>query len=162
MMKRLIPALMLSLGLAASVSPARAADEKDIVVVATDAKVFKTLLKAATEAGLVDTLKSKGPFTVFAPTDEAFAKLPAGTVEGLLKDKEKLKTILLNHIVKGEVTAKDATGLVGKEADAVGGGKLKIAKDGESLTVGGSKVVKADIKASNGVIHVIDAVIVLK
>jgi len=130
---------------------------KDIVTTAVEAGSFKTLATALTEAGLIETLKGKGPFTVFAPTDEAFAKLPKGTVEGLLKDKEALKKILLYHVVSGEVMASDVVKL--KDAQTVEGSKVMITvKDGKVM-INNANVVKADVKASNGVIHVIDTVL---
>ena len=133
---------------------------KDIVDTAVAAGKFTTLVKAVQAAGLVDTLKSEGPFTVFAPTDEAFAKLPAGTVEGLLGNPEKLKAVLTYHVVAGKVMAADVVKLTG--AKTVNGQSVKIAvKDGK-VTVDGANVVKTDIAASNGVIHVIDAVILPK
>ncbi|MCX7346383.1 MAG: fasciclin domain-containing protein [Alphaproteobacteria bacterium] len=131
----------------------------DIVDTAVAAGSFKTLVAAVQAAGLVDTLKGAGPFTVFAPTDEAFAKLPAGTVEDLLKpeNKDKLVAILTYHVVPGKVLAAD---VAGKEttAKSVQGGELKI-NGTNGVTVNGAKVVQADIVADNGVIHVIDAVI---
>ena len=133
---------------------------KDIVDTAVAAGSFKTLATALTEAGLVDTLKGKGPFTVFAPTDDAFAKLPKGTLEALLKDKKKLTAILTYHVVAGKVMAADAAKL--KTAKTVNGKSLTIkAKDG-AVTINGAKVIKADIEASNGVIHVIDTVLLPK
>lgn len=134
----------------------------DIVETAVGAGTFKTLAAALGAAELVDTLKGAGPFTVFAPTDEAFEKLPKGTVDSLLKpeNKEKLKAILLIHVVPGSVMAADVVKL--KEAKTAGGATVKIATDG-GVKVGTGKgmsnVTKTDIKASNGVIHVIDAVI---
>ena len=116
------------------------------------------LLKAATTAGLVDTLKGAGPYTVFAPTDAAFAKLPAGTLEGLLADPAKLKGILLYHVVAGKVTAAQVTGLT--SAKSVEGSTITIAvKDGKVVLNGSATVTATDIMASNGVIHVIDTVI---
>jgi len=134
----------------------------DIVETAVGAGSFKTLAAALGAAGLVDTLKGAGPFTVFAPTDEAFAKLPAGTVDSLLKpeNKEKLKAILLIHVVPGSVMAADVVKL--KEAKTAGGATVKISTDGGvkvGTAKGMSNVTKTDIKTSNGVIHVIDAVI---
>ena len=134
----------------------------DIVDTAVSAGTFKTLAAALGAAELVDTLKGKGPFTVFAPSDEAFAKLPKGTVEDLLKpeNKEKLKAVLLLHVVPGSVLAADVVEL--KEAKTAGGKTVKITTDGGvkvGTDKGMSKVVKTDIKADNGVIHVIDAVI---
>jgi uncharacterized surface protein with fasciclin (FAS1) repeats len=139
-----------------------AGHEKDIVDTAVAAGSFKTLVTAIKAAGLVETLKGKGPFTVFAPTDEAFAKLPAGTLDNLLKpeNKEKLKGILTYHVVPGKVMAKDVVAL--KEAKTVNGQMLTITvKDGKVM-VDQANVVKTDVAASNGVIHVIDAVVMPK
>ena len=133
----------------------------DIVDTAVNAGSFKTLAAALKAAGLVDTLKGKGPFTVFAPTDEAFAKLPAGTVETLLKpeNKAKLTAILTYHVVAGDVKAADVVKL--KSAETVQGQSVKIdATDG--VQINNAEVVKADIECSNGVIHVIDAVLLPK
>jgi uncharacterized surface protein with fasciclin (FAS1) repeats len=132
---------------------------KDIVDTAASAGSFTTLVTAIQAAGLTDTLKSAGPFTVFAPTDEAFAKLPEGTVEDLLKPEniEKLQAILTYHVVAGKVMAKDAVNLT--SAKTVNGKDFKITKDGDDLMIDNAKVVKTDIMASNGVIHVIDHVI---
>ncbi len=132
---------------------------KDIVDTAVGAGSFKTLVAAVTAAGLVDTLKSAGPFTVFAPTDEAFAKLPAGTVEALLKDIPKLTAILTYHVVSGKVLAADVVKLDGKEAKTVQGGSVKISTAGGVKLNGTSNVVTTDILCTNGVIHVIDGVI---
>ena len=132
--------------------------KKDIVTIAVDAGNFKTLATALTETGLIDVLQGDGPFTVFAPTDDAFAKLPKGTVESLLKDKEKLKKILLYHVVSGEVTSKEVVKL--KTAETLEGENVKIkVKDG-SVMINDAKVIGADIMASNGVIHVIDTVLI--
>lgn len=137
---------------------ARAADA-DIVDVAVAAGDFKTLAAALKAAGLVDTLKGAGPFTVFAPTDAAFAKLPAGTVETLLKpeNKEQLTAVLTYHVVPGKIMAADAA--KASEAKTVNGAPLKIAASGDKVTINDANVVKADIPASNGVIHVIDKVL---
>jgi uncharacterized surface protein with fasciclin (FAS1) repeats len=137
-----------------------AAPKKDIVDTAVGAGSFKTLVAAVKAAGLVDTLKGEGPFTVFAPTDEAFAKLPKGTVESLLKpeNKQKLVSILTYHVVAGKVKAKKAAKL--DSAKTVNGAKITIKPSGKSLLINKSKVVKADIKTSNGIIHVIDAVLI--
>jgi uncharacterized surface protein with fasciclin (FAS1) repeats len=140
----------------------RAADKKDIVDTAVGAGSFKTLVAAVQAAGLVDTLKGKGPFTVFAPTDEAFAKLPKGTVEDLLKpeNKAKLVAVLTYHVVPGKVLAADVVKL--KEAKTVQGQSVKIVVEGGKVKVDAANVVKTDIETSNGVIHVIDAVILPK
>ena len=130
-----------------------------IVDVAVANGNFKTLVTAIKAAGLADTLSSKGPFTVFAPTDAAFAKLPAGTVDALLKDIPKLKAILTYHVVSGEVMAKDVkTGMV----PTVNGQSLDVKADAMGVMVNGAKVTTADVKASNGVIHVIDTVLLPK
>ena len=137
-----------------------AASAADIVDTAVSAGSFNTLVTAVKAAGLVDTLKGPGPFTVFAPTDEAFAKLPAGTVEGLLKDPEKLKSILLYHVVSGKVMASDVVKL--KSAKTVQGSSAKIMAKGGKVMVDNASVVKTDIACDNGVIHVIDTVIMPK
>jgi uncharacterized surface protein with fasciclin (FAS1) repeats len=136
----------------------RAAD-KDIVDTALSAGQFKTLAAALGAAGLAGTLKGPGPFTVFAPTDAAFAKLPPGTVENLLKseNKDQLTAILTYHVVPGRVTAADVGKL--KSARTVNGKPLSIEAQGQAVMVNEAKVTAADIRASNGVIHVIDAVI---
>jgi uncharacterized surface protein with fasciclin (FAS1) repeats len=132
----------------------------DIVETAIAAGTFKTLVAAVQAAGLVETLKGKGPFTVFAPTDEAFAKLPPGTVEALLKDKAKLAAILTYHVVSGDVRAAQAMKLT--SAKTVNGQSLKIMTKDGSVMIDNAKVVKADIVAKNGVIHVIDTVVLPK
>jgi len=134
------------------------AQTKDIVETAVAAGSFKTLAKALQAADLVTTLKGAGPFTVFAPTDEAFAKLPAGTLETLLKpeNKAKLRRILAYHVVSGTVMAGDVVKL--QSANAVSGDTVKIGAQNGGVTVNQANVVKTDITASNGVIHVIDAV----
>lgn len=133
--------------------------QKDIVDTAVSAGSFKTLVAAVKAAGLVETLKGDGPFTVFAPTDEAFAKLPAGTVESLLKpeNKAKLQAILTYHVVSGKVLAADVVKLKG--AVTVQGQQVDIAVTDGTVTVDKAKVLKTDIACSNGVIHVIDSVI---
>jgi uncharacterized surface protein with fasciclin (FAS1) repeats len=133
--------------------------EKDIVDTAVGAGSFKTLAAALKAADLIETLKGKGPFTVFAPTDEAFAKLPEGTVETLLKpeNKAKLAAILTYHVVAGKVEAKDAVKL--KSAKTVNGASFMIKVSDAGVMVDKAKVVKTDIQCTNGVIHVIDAVI---
>ena len=138
---------------------AAAAPEKDIVDTAVAAGSFKTLAAALKAAGLVDTLKGQGPFTVFAPTDEAFAKLPAGTVEELLKpeNKAKLTAILTYHVVPGKVPA--AKVLTLQHAKTVNGQEVAISVDNGTVRVDKAKVIKTDVAASNGVIHVIDSVL---
>ncbi len=146
--------------MAVAAAMAVAAPAADIVDTAVAAGNFKTLVTAVKAAGLVDTLKSPGPFTVFAPTDEAFAKLPAGTLEGLLKDPAKLKEVLLYHVVSGKVMAADVVKL--KSAKTVEGTNLKIRAKSGAVMVDNAKVVQPDIACDNGVIHVIDAVMLPK
>jgi uncharacterized surface protein with fasciclin (FAS1) repeats len=161
-MKQLIRSSFVAVALAATVAIPAGAQQKDIVDTAVGAGSFKTLVAALKAADLVDTLKGSGPFTVFAPTDEAFAKLPAGTVEDLLKpeNKEKLKGILTYHVVAGKVMAADVVKL--KSAKTVQGSNVAISAMGGKVKVDGANVVKTDIGASNGVIHVIDTVILPK
>jgi uncharacterized surface protein with fasciclin (FAS1) repeats len=136
----------------------------DIVDTAVAAGSFNTLVAAVKAAGLVDTLKGKGPFTVFAPTDDAFAKLPKGTVEGLLKDIPKLTAVLTYHVVAGKVMAADVVKL--KTAKTVQGQEVKIDASKwhmhKNVKINDAEVVKADIVADNGVIHVIDKVLLPK
>lgn len=131
---------------------------KDIVDTAVAAGQFKTLATALQAAGLIDTLKGKGPFTVFAPNDEAFAKIPKADLDALLKDKTKLSAVLTYHVVPGKVMAKDVK--AGK-VKTVQGGELTLGTTG-GVTVNNAKVIKTDIGASNGVIHVIDTVVLPK
>ena len=157
-MKRLLNSVA-TIAILAVLSVTTYASDKDIVDTAVSAKSFNTLVAAAKAAGLVDTLKSEGPLTVFAPTDDAFAKLPEGTVESLLKpeNKAKLAAILKYHVVAGKVLAADVVKL--KQAQTVEGSNVKIkVKDG-TVKLNKAKVVKTDIECSNGVIHVIDTVL---
>lgn len=148
--------LAVAIGLAGSAG-ARAA-EKDVVDTAVEAGQFQTLAAALEAAGLVDTLKGAGPFTVFAPTDEAFAKLPAGTVESLLEpeNKERLTAILTYHVVPGKVMSQDVAGV--DEVKTVNGKTIDVEVDGSVVKLDDATVTQADIAATNGVIHVIDAV----
>ena len=154
----LAAAVMVAVGIAGSITMARAA-EKDIVDTAVSAGQFKTLAAALGAAGLVDTLKGEGPFTVFAPTDAAFAKLPDGTVEKLLKpeNKDQLTAVLTYHVVAGKVMAADVIKL--SEAKTVNGAPAKIAVNGDNVMINDATVSTADVTASNGVIHVIDTVL---
>jgi uncharacterized surface protein with fasciclin (FAS1) repeats len=155
-----IVSLSLLVGMMALGSPRGAYGQgKDIIDTAVAAGSFKTLVLAVQTAGLADTLKGAGPFTVFAPTDEAFAKLPAGTVEGLLKpeNKAKLQAILTYHVVPGRVMAAEVVNI--SSAKTVNGQSLAVSAKNGGVTVDNAKVVKTDIVASNGVIHVIDAVV---
>lgn len=159
-MYRLISAAIVSIAL--TFSAHAGAMKKDIVDTAVEAKTFNTLVAAVKAAGLVDTLKGDGPFTVFAPSDDAFAKLPAGTVEMLLKpeNKDKLVAVLTYHVVPGKVMSGDLAGKM-VEAKTVQGQSVKVdAREG--VKVDNATVVAADIETSNGVIHVIDAVILPK
>jgi uncharacterized surface protein with fasciclin (FAS1) repeats len=153
----IVTSFAVGLGLSYGASPA-----KDIVDTAVGAGSFNTLVAAVKAAGLVDTLKGKGPFTVFAPTDDAFKKLPPGTLDDLLKpeNKEKLKGILTYHVVSGKVMAKDVVKI--NSAKTVNGQSLTIAVKDKDVMVNNAKVTKTDIECSNGVIHVIDTVVLPK
>jgi len=152
------PAATVAASPSSAPSTSAAAMAKDIVQTATDAGSFTTLLAAVKAAGLVETLQGTGPFTVLAPTDAAFAALPAGTLDGLLKDPAALKKILLYHVVSGAVTADQVVALT--SATSVEGSPIAIAvKDGTVYLNDSAKVVTPDVMASNGVIHVIDQVI---
>jgi uncharacterized surface protein with fasciclin (FAS1) repeats len=156
-MKMKIAILAATIALATTISAL--ASDKDIVDTAVEAGQFKTLAAALEAAGLVSTLKGAGPFTVFAPTDEAFAKLPAGTVENLLKpeNKQQLTEILTYHVVAGKVMAADVVGI--DEAKSVNGKMIDVQVNGSAIKVNDASVTAVDIAASNGVIHVIDTVI---
>ena len=136
--------------------------KKDIVDTAVSAGSFNTLVAAVQAAGLAETLKGEGPFTVFAPTDDAFAKLPAGTLDDLLKpeNKDKLAAILTYHVVSGKVMAKDVMTM--KEAKTVNGQSVMVSMEADTVMIDNAKVVQADVECSNGVIHVIDTVILPK
>jgi uncharacterized surface protein with fasciclin (FAS1) repeats len=137
-----------------------AAQQKDIVDTAVAAGNFKTLAKLLTDADLIAVMKSPGPFTVFAPTDEAFAKVPKATLDALAKDKAKLQNVLKYHVLTSKWTTDDV-GLV-KSAGTAQGQSVAIAKSGNALTVNGAKVIKGNIDCSNGMIHVIDTVLLPK
>ena len=130
---------------------------KSILETAKSAEKFTTLIAAIQAAGLTEALNGEGPFTVFAPTDEAFAKLPKGTVEGLLKDKEKLTAILTYHVVDGFVKAEDVVGI--DKATTLNGKTVAVKVENDKVMVGNAMVVATDILCSNGVIHIIDAVL---
>lgn len=141
-------------------TPKQKAEPGNIIETAVAAGQFKTLAAALEAAGLIDALKGDGPFTVFAPTDEAFAKLPPGTVESLLKpeNKEKLKAILLYHVIPGNVTADKVTKLNGQSVKTLEGSSIRISTN-HGVRVDNASVTKTDIQASNGTIHVIDSVL---
>lgn len=139
-------------------TPTAPAGPADIVDTAVAAGNFTTLAKALEEAGLVETLKGAGPFTVFAPTDEAFAALPAGTLDSLLADRDELTKVLTYHVVSGRVTSDQVTMLT--EAETVQGSKLSISVENGQVRINDATVVTADVEASNGVIHVIDRVLI--
>jgi len=147
------------LAVALLASPA-AAQQKDIVDTAVAAGNFKTLAKLLTDADLIGVMKSPGPFTVFAPTDEAFAKVPKATLDALGKDKAKLQSVLKYHVLTSNWSLADVKSV--KSAGTAQGQSLTIGQDGGVPTVNGAKVVKADIACTNGVIHVIDAVLIPK
>ena len=156
-----VTGLVVAIGLAGSAMQAAEKESKDIVDTTVAAGSFKTLAAALEAADLIETLKGDGPFTVFAPTDEAFAKLPKGTVESLLKpeNKAKLAGILTYHVVAGKVMAKDVVKL--STAKTAQGSEVKIDAT-EGVKINDAKVTKADVAASNGVIHVIDTVLLPK
>jgi len=163
-MRKIIAVLALSaVMVAAVIAPTAGASKqakKDIVATAVGAGQFKTLASLLTSAGLVKTLQSKGPFTVFAPTDAAFAKVPKATLAKLGKDKALLKSVLLYHVVKGKVPASTVVTLNGKSATTVNGAPVKIrVKGGKVYLNGSTQVTKTDIMASNGIIHVINKVL---
>ena len=151
-------ATLMALALSAWAGPVQAQDE-DIVDVAIGAGTFNTLVAAVQAADLVDALKGEGPFTVFAPTDEAFAALPAGTVESLLlpENKELLTSILLYHVVSGSVLAADVVGL--DSATTLNGAAIDISVSDSGVMINNANVIQADVAASNGVIHIVDAVL---
>lgn len=155
-------AALLTLPALASAQATRTTEKhpmKNIVQLATDAGTFNTLVTALKAAGLADALQGPGPFTVFAPTDAAFAKLPAGTVESLLADPQKLAAILTYHVVSGRLMAGDIVASHGSEPKTLNGQPLDVAVRGGKVFVNNAQVTKADIAASNGVIHVIDTVL---
>jgi uncharacterized surface protein with fasciclin (FAS1) repeats len=143
----------------AAAQQAAPATQKDIVAVAQEAGTFRTLLAAAQAAGLVDVLRSEGPLTVFAPNDEAFAKLPAGTVEALLADPAKLAEVLKYHVVPGRIMAADVMRAGMAHPKTAQGAELHVRVQDGKVLVDNATVIAADIMASNGVIHVIDAVV---
>ena len=158
-MKKLLTCLALLSLSVTQLTATEKAPKKNIVETAVEAGSFNTLAAALKAGGLIDALSSKGPFTVFAPTDEAFAKLPEGTLEDLLKpeNKDKLVSILKYHVVSGAVPAAKVVKL--KEAKTLGGKTVAI-KSGKAVYVNKSKVIKTDIRTSNGIIHVIDTVLI--
>jgi uncharacterized surface protein with fasciclin (FAS1) repeats len=149
--------IMMTLAATTALSVPAIANAQTIVETAVAAGNFTTLVAAVEAAGLVETLSGEGPFTVFAPTDEAFAALPEGTVEGLLADPEALASILTYHVVPGAVMSGDLSD--GMTATTVNGADITISIDGSTVMVNDATVTAADIEASNGVIHVIDSVI---
>ncbi len=135
-----------------------AAARQNIVQTAVSAGKFKTLVSLVKQAGLAGTLQGKGPFTLFAPTDAAFAKVPASTLEALAKNKSELRAVLLYHVVSGRLTASKV--VAAKSVKTLEGGSLKVRSSNGAVTVGGARVVEANISASNGVIHVINKVLI--
>jgi uncharacterized surface protein with fasciclin (FAS1) repeats len=159
-MTRTISALLVALALAIAAGPAAAGgqEQKNIVRTAAASGQFDTLATLLSKAGLVKTLQQKGPYTVFAPTDAAFAKVPKATVDALLANKAKLRAVLLYHVVAGKVTAAQVTQL--SSAETASGKRVRIRVSGSNVFVNRSKVTKADVMASNGVIHVINQVLI--
>ena len=158
-MKKLITALVVfAVFVAAAVMASSAVKaEKDIVGTAIASGNFKTLVSALNEAGLTATLKGPGPFTVFAPTDSAFAKIPKADLDRLMKDKVLLKKVLLYHVVSGLLSSSDVARLNG--ARTAEGADLKVARNGTQIMINDARVVTGDVEASNGVIHVVDTVL---
>ena len=158
-MKKIIASLLAGMLLSVCAPGSAIAHEEDIVTTAVSAGSFQTLVAAVQAAGLVETLQGEGPFTVFAPTDEAFSHLPEGTVESLLKpeNREKLVSILTYHVVPGAVTANDVVKL--RSAETVEGSSVRVSVNGSNVMINNARVVKTDIKCTNGIIHVIDAVL---
>lgn len=159
-MKKFFVAALAVMLLLAGALPTLAQGDKNIVEIAAGDDRFETLVTAVQAAGLVDTLQGEGPFTVFAPTDDAFAALPAGTLEALLADTDTLTKILTYHVVPGKVMAADVVGLNGQEAGTVQGENVMVKVDGGNVMINDANVIITDIEASNGVIHVIDKVII--
>jgi uncharacterized surface protein with fasciclin (FAS1) repeats len=140
-----------------AVLPAPAEEPKTIADVLAASKDHTILRQAATDTGLIDTLRGKGEWTVFAPTDAAFKRLDEATLKRVSGDKELLKTFLRGHVVKGALSSDDVVKLDGKEIETLSGSKFKVVVGGKDMTIGGAKVVQLDVKASNGVVHFIDA-----
>lgn len=163
--KKMLVSLIMVLALILSFNVMVLADghggsEMDIIDTALEADDFNTLATALTEAELISTLKGEGPFTVFAPTDAAFAALPEGTLDSLLADKEQLSNVLLYHVVSGKVMAEDVLTMDGAMVETVFGEEIEISIEDDMVYINDAKVVTTDIEASNGVIHVIDTVLV--
>lgn len=136
------------------------AQDKDLAEVAMGDGSYKTFVKALTEAGLTETLKGPGPFTVLIPSEEAFAKLPAGKLDALWKDKSALKDVLLYHLIAGRLTVADLSKMNGKARKTVEGSDAKVMLMGEQVMIGTAHITKSDIPAKNGIVHVIDAVLI--
>jgi uncharacterized surface protein with fasciclin (FAS1) repeats len=147
-----------ALATSAAAGPSQSATKRDIVQTAVAAGKFKTLASLLTTAGLAGTLKGKGPYTVFAPTDAAFAKVPKATLDALAKDRAKLRAVLLYHVASGKLTASKV--VKRKSVKTLEGQSLRVSVKGSKVTVGGARVTTADVKASNGVIHVINKVLI--
>ena len=160
-MTRMMKAAAIALAFAAPLAcaSAQSAPDKNIVEVAVGAGQFNTLVAAVNAAGLGETLMGKGPFTVFAPTDAAFAKLPAGTIDALLADREALTKILTYHVIPGKVMSGDIVAAGGASAATVNGQQLSVVLRDGKVYAGNAQVIAADVGASNGVIHVIDPVL---
>ncbi|TAH37377.1 MAG: fasciclin domain-containing protein [Planctomycetota bacterium] len=152
----LTEALLVAAGAVAAL-PSTPVQDKDIVEVLSESGQFKTLVKVVQDAGLADTLKAKGPYTVFAPTDEAFAKVPKDQLETLVQDKEALRKVLTYHVAAGSLDAKSVSGM--KMIETVQGASVRVMTEAGSVKLDGATVVKADIQASNGTIHAINAVL---
>ena len=160
-MKKLVPILVVAaalVGSTAATAPAQPRQSRDVVQTAVAAGQFKTLARLLTRAGLVGALEKPGPYTVFAPTDAAFAKVPRQTLDALLADKAKLKAVLLYHVVSGKVVAADVVKL--SSARTLEGKRVRIKVAGTNVFVNTAKVTKPNVMASNGVIHVVNRVLI--
>ena len=154
----LVALTAVAVAVAASAAPARTTSDQNIVQTAVSAGQFKTLTKLLTRAGLVSALEQPGPYTVFAPTDTAFKKVPKATLAALLRNRAKLKAVLLYHVVSGKVTAADVVKL--SSAKTLSGKNVRIRVSGMNVFVNSAKVTKTDVEASNGIIHVINRVLI--
>lgn len=159
-MRKLSLVIASSAAVAMALPAAAYAQDKDLAETAIADGSYKTFVRALAEAGLTETLKGPGPFTVLIPSEEAFSKLPAGKLDVLMKDKSALKDVLLYHLIAGRLTAADFAKLNGRSRKTVEGSDAKVGMTGDQVTIGTAHIVKADIAAKNGIIHIIDAVLI--
>lgn len=159
-MRKLSFLLASSAAIAMALPAAAHAQDKDLAETAIAAGTYKSFVRALTEAGLTETLKGPGPFTVLIPSDDAFAKLPAGKLDALMKDKSALKDVLLYHLIAGRLTAADFAKMSGRSKKTVEGSDAKVTAAGDQITIGTAHIITADVSAKNGIIHIIDAVLI--